>query len=252
MNPVIETKNLSKIFNIGTRERLTLFSDLRYRLSGEYPTRKLHALNDINIKINKGEMTAIIGPNGAGKTTLLRILAGIMAYTSGSMKVREEVSCIFELGLGFNPRFTAIENVYLYGALHGLTRREMDLKLPGIVEFSELGEFMGAKLSEFSSGMRARLAFATVIETLKGIVMIDEILAVGDVSFQEKCSCAIDKMLEDGNTILYITHGLDILKKYNGKALYLDGGNQMAFGEMKEVAELYERNIMLKKNEACV
>jgi len=251
MDPVIETKNLSKIFNIGTRERLTLFSDLRYRLSGEYPKRELRALSDINIKVNKGEMVAIIGPNGAGKTTLLRILAGIMAHTAGSYMVKGEVSCVFELGLGFNPRFTAIENVYLYGALHGLTRREMDLKLPSIINFSELGDFMGAKLSEFSSGMRARLAFATVIETLQGIVMIDEILAVGDVSFQDKCAGAIDGILEKGNTILYITHGLDVLRKYNGKALYIDGGNQIAYGDMKEVAGLYERDVSQKKKDLC-
>ena len=243
MNHVIETKNLSKKFKIGTSDRHTLFSSIRYSLSGEYPTRELWALKDINITVDKGEMMAVIGPNGAGKTTLLKILSGIMAPTSGNLWVEGEVSCVFELGLGFNPRFTAIENVYLYGALHGIGRKEMDKRLPEIIDFSGLEDFMGAKLSEFSSGMRARLAFATVIQTVQGVAMIDEVLSVGDAAFQEKCTGAIEKILSGGNTILYISHGLGELKKYCKKALYIDCGVQAAFGDVDEVIGLYEANV---------
>ena len=248
-NPVIETRNLSKMFHIGTNERHTLFSTLRYKLSGEYPTKEFWALRDVNISINKGEMLPIIGPNGAGKTTLLRILAGIMAPTSGTYSVNGEVSCIFELGLGFNPRFTALENVFLYGALHGMTRREISKKLPEIIEFSELGGFMETKLGEYSSGMRARLAFATVIQTVTGIVMIDEVLSVGDAAFQKKCVDAIEKLLNRGNTILFISHGVSNVVKYCKRALYLGKGKQMAFGDIHEVMALYDKNTKEKEKQ---
>jgi lipopolysaccharide transport system ATP-binding protein len=240
--PIIETNSLSKKFRIGTKERLTLFTTLRYKLSGEYPTKDYWALKDINVSINRGELVPIIGPNGAGKTTLLRILSGIMAPTSGSFSVKGDVSCIFELGLGFNPRFTAIENVYLYGALHGMTRREIDKKLPEIVEFAGLEEFMETKLGDYSSGMKARLAFATVIQTVSEIVMIDEVLSVGDAAFQVKCVDAIEKLLNRGNTVLFISHGIGDIKKYCKRALYIDKGKQVGFGDIDEVVELYAKD----------
>lgn len=240
--PVIETNSLSKKFRIGTKERHTLFTALRYKLSGEYPTKDYWALKDINVTINKGELVPIIGPNGAGKTTLLRILSGIMAPTSGSFRVKGDVSCIFELGLGFNSRFTAIENVYLYGALHGMTRREIDKKLPEIVRFAGLEEFMETKLGDYSSGMKARLAFATVIQTVSEIVMIDEVLAVGDAAFQVKCVDAIEKLLNQGNTVLFIAHGIGDIKKYCKRALYINKGKQVAFGDIDEVMDLYARD----------
>ncbi|MHB9155122.1 MAG: ABC transporter ATP-binding protein, partial [Endomicrobiales bacterium] len=237
---VIETSHLYKKFRIGTSDRLTLFSTLRYKLSGENPTRDHWALKDVSFSVNRGEMIAVIGPNGAGKTTLLRILSGIMAPTSGSFTVREEISCIFELGLGFNQNFTAIENVYQYAALHGISRREIDRRLPEIIEFSELEGFMGAKLGEYSSGMRARLAFATVIQTVRGIVMVDEVLSVGDMSFQKKCMATFQRLLSEGNTILFIAHGLGDMRKHCTRALYLDRGAQMGFGGIDEMERLYE------------
>lgn len=236
---IIETKNLCKEYNIGTSERMTLFSTIRQKLSGEFPNRKIWALKDINFSVEKGEMVAIIGPNGAGKSTLLRILAGIMHPTSGTYTVRGDVSCMFELGLGFNPRFTAIENVFLYGALHGISRKEMDKKLPEIVEFSELEDFMGAKLREFSTGMRARLAFATVIQTLSNIIMVDEALAVGDISFQRKCFKAFEKILNEGATILFVAQSIGEVRKLCKRALYLRKGIQVGYGNLNEMEEMY-------------
>jgi len=236
---VIEVKNLSKRFKIGMRERMTLFSTLRYSLSGELPTKEFWALKNVSFSVKKGELIAIIGPNGAGKTTLLRILAGIMTPTSGDFIVRDDISCIFELGLGFDPRLTALENMYIYGALHGMSRQEIDAKVPEIIEFSELSAFMGAKLGEFSSGMRARLAFATVIHTLGGVVMIDEVLSVGDASFRQKCVKAMENIISNGHTILFISHGLGDIKNIVSKALYLEGGELIKYGGLKEVEELY-------------
>lgn len=246
-NNVIEVNHLSKKFRIGTKDRLTLFTSIRHKLSGEYPKKDFWSLQDVNFSVKKGEMVPIIGPNGAGKTTLLRILSGIMAPTSGSFAVRDEVSCIFELGLGFNPRFTAIDNVYLYGALHGLTKKEIDKKLPDIIEFAELEGFMETKLGEFSSGMRARIAFATVIQTVVGAVMIDEVLSVGDAGFQKKCVTAIEKILNNGCTILFITHGVNDVKHLCQRALYLDKGRQAGFGNMNEMMELYASNTLKKE-----
>jgi lipopolysaccharide transport system ATP-binding protein len=246
-NIVIQANHLSKKFKIGTRERLTLFTSLRYKLSGDYPETDFWALKDISFSVKKGEMVAVIGHNGAGKTTLFRILSGIMKQTSGTYNVTENVSCMFELGLGFNLRFTAIENVYLYGALHGISRKEIDKKMDDIIEFAELDKFMGAKLGEYSSGMISRLAFATVLQTLQGIIFVDEVLSVGDIAFQKKCTKAFEKVLNEGHTILFISHGIGDERRLCSNALYIDHGQQMAFGPMKEVEQMYIERMNSKR-----
>lgn len=240
---VIETHGLSKRFMIGTQERMTLFSSIRYKLNGEFPTREYWALRDINFSVNRGEMVAVIGPNGAGKTTLLRILSGIMRQTQGTFTVTEDVSCVFELGLGFNLRMTAIENLYLYASLHGISRRQINAKLPEIIDFAGLEGFMAAKLGEYSSGMRARLAFATVIQTVQGIVMIDEVLSVGDAVFQRKCLGAIKKILHEGNTVLFIAHGTSEVRDMCSRALYINAGKQVGFGPLGDIEALYSRDV---------
>lgn len=241
-NEIIKVEGISKRFDIGTKERMTLLATIRHKLSGEYPTREVWALKDINFSLKKGEMAVIVGPNGAGKTTLLRILAGIMVPTFGKYEIGGQVSCIFDLGIGFNPKFSAIDNVYMYGALLGISRKELDKKLPDIVEFSELGDFMGAKLSEFSSGMRSRLAFSTIVQTIKDIIMVDEVLAVGDASFQRKCMATFENLLNQGKTIIYISHSPIGVRKFCNKALYINHGRQMAFGNFDEVTEMYGNN----------
>lgn len=246
-NIVIQTNNLSKKFKIGTRERLTFFTTLKYKLSGEYPETDFWALKNITFSVKKGEMIAVIGHNGAGKTTLFRILSGIMKQTSGTFSVKEELSCMFELGLGFNLRFTAIENVYLYGALHGISRKEIDKKMDAIIEFAELDKFMGAKLGEYSSGMISRLAFATVMQTLKGIILVDEVLSVGDIGFQQKCIKEFEKVLNSGHTILFISHGIGEIKRLCSKALYIDHGEQMAFGPVDEVEQMYYEKMNIQR-----
>ncbi len=240
---VIETNNLSKRFTIGTRERMTFFTTMREVLSSETPKKDIWAVKDISFKVKKGEMVAVIGPNGAGKTTLLRVLSGIMAPTSGEYITREEVSPMFELGLGFNPLFTAIQNIYLYGALHGLSRKDIERKLPGIIEFSGLKGFMHAKLREFSSGMRQRLAFATVMQTARGIIMVDEVLAVGDISFQKKCLNAFREILNRGDTILYVSHDIGSVRPLCSRALYLNRGQQRGYGPLPEMESLYNEDL---------
>lgn len=236
---VIETRNLYKKFRIGTTERRTLFSAIRRTLSGDNPTRDIWALKDVSFSVSKGEMVAVIGPNGAGKTTLLRILAGIMTPTSGSFSVAGDVSCIFELGLGFNPHFTGLENVYQYASLHGISRREIEKKLPEIIEFAELEGFMGAKLGEYSSGMRARLAFATVMQMLRGIVMVDEVLAVGDERFQAKCAERIREIRAGGTTLFYVSHQMDQVAATCDRVLLLHHGRLCHDGPPAESIRRY-------------
>lgn len=241
---IIKTNDIFKMFHIGSNEKFTIFNTLRYKLSGETPKKELWALKNVNISVKEGEMIAVIGPNGAGKTTLLRILSGIMATTSGSYRVEGKVSSIFELGLGFNPRFTALQNVYLYGALHGLSRKQVDKILPEVIEFSGLQEFMGAKLSEFSSGMRQRLAFAAIIQTVEDIVMVDEVMAVGDQSFKIKCLDSFKNLLHEGKTILFVTQSLSgELKNLCNRALYLSKGEQMYYGEPEEAQRRYDKDV---------
>lgn len=244
MAEVLKTENMSKKFHVGCDQKFTLFSTLRYKLSGENPKKQIWALKDINISVNKGEMIGVIGPNGSGKTTLLRILSGIMAATKGNYHITEKVSSIFELGLGFNPRFTALQNVYLYGALHGYSRKRIDELMPGIVEYSGLHDFMGAKLSEFSSGMRQRLAFSTIIRTVDDVVMVDEALSVGDQAFQKKCIKSFKNLLDKGKTILFVTQNLDgDLKEMCSRALYVNRGEQMFYGDKNDALEMYARDI---------
>jgi len=250
-NFVIEVDNLWKRFFIGETKRMTLFSTIRYKLSGEVPKREYWALKGINFKVKKGEMVAIIGPNGAGKTTLLRILSGIMEPTFGVYSVTGEVSPILELGLGFDPNFTALENIYLYGALHGYPRKKINKCLDRIIDFSELGEFINTKLRDFSSGMRQRLAFATIIETAGDIIMVDEVLSVGDTSFQRKCIKKFEELLNRGKTILFVSHGIGEERKMCKRALYINKGEQKGFGALEEMENLYRKDIgeNLRKNE---
>ena len=202
----------------------------------------ISAIKDLSFSINDGEIVGLLGPNGAGKTTLLKNLAGIMAPTSGKVKARDDIFTIFELGIGFNVYFNGIENLYLYGALHGMTRRDIHRNLPRIIEFSGLGDFMYAKLSEYSSGMRQRLAFATIIQTAKGIIMVDEALSVGDQAFQCQCLAAFEDLLRRGNTILFVTHGIGEARRLCSRALYLNQGCIRHFGEVNETEEIYRKD----------
>lgn len=247
MNTVVKVNNLFKRFLIGTNERLTLFQTLRYKLSGENPARELWALQNINLELKKGEMLAIIGPNGSGKTTLLKILAGIIKPTFGNFSIEGNVSTIFELGLGFNPRFTALDNIYMYGALHGITKKDINKKLDAILDFAELKDFVGAKINDFSSGMRARLAFATVIQTVQDIILVDEVLTVGDLAFQKKCVNIFEKLLNNGHTILFVSHGIGEAKRICSKALYLDKGKQIGFGNLNDLEQLYNKAVLENK-----
>ena len=197
------------------------------------------ALKDISLTIRRGESVGIIGPNGAGKSTLLRILARLGPPTQGKVAVRGRVSPLLELGAGFHPQITGRDNAILNAVLLGLSRKEAQEKLPEMVEFSELGEFIDQPMRTYSSGMYVRLGFAVAVHVKPEILLIDEVLAVGDAEFQHKCFTHIDKLRADQVTIVLVTHDLESVKRFCDRAILLNHGSIAAEGAPQDVVDEY-------------
>jgi lipopolysaccharide transport system ATP-binding protein len=237
---VIEVKHLNKVFRIPHEKRNTLFAALTGLLRPtNYET--FHALKDINFSVEDGEMFGIIGKNGSGKSTLLKILSRILVPTEGLVITRKHVTPFLELGVGFNYDFTAAENVKIYGIIMGLSPREIENKTEDILEFAGLTRFKDTKLRNFSSGMQVRLAFSTAIQTRPEILLLDEVLAVGDIEFQKKCYEVIKKFKNEGVTIVYVSHDLESVNKYCERTLLLNQGIEVLMGETNEVVAEYEK-----------
>lgn len=234
---IIEVKNLSKVYNLYNKpiDRLKEALDIRKK---QYHTT-LYALNNVSFEVKKGENIGIIGTNGSGKSTLLKILTGVLTATEGEVKVNGKVSALLELGAGFNSEYTGIENIYLNGTMMGFSKEEMDKKLPVIVEFANIGEFINQPVKTYSSGMYARLAFAVAINVEPDILIVDETLSVGDTRFQIKCMNHMQKMIEGGTTILFVSHDINSVRRFCHKALWLNKGNVMMYGESNKVADAY-------------
>lgn len=201
--------------------------------------REFHALKNINFTIKKGENVGIIGRNGAGKSTLLKIITGLIAPTSGSIEINGRISAIIELGAGFNPEYTGLENIYLNGMIKGMSRKEIDEIVDDIVDFSEIKEFIHQPVKTYSSGMYARLAFSVAINTKPDILIVDEALSVGDMLFQHKCMSRMKKMMEEGVTILFVSHDIHAIKSLCSKCVYIEQGEMIAYGDSLEVSNLY-------------
>jgi len=197
------------------------------------------ALRDLSLTIRRGESVGIIGPNGAGKSTLLRIVSGLAPLTKGRLTVRGRVSPLLELGAGFHPQISGRENAILNAVLLGLSRKEAQEKLPDIVEFSELGGFIGQPMRTYSSGMYVRLGFAVAVHVKPEILLVDEVLAVGDAEFQRKCFAHIEKLRQDKVTIVLVTHDLDNVKRFCERAVLLNQGVIAAEGKPQEVVDEY-------------
>lgn len=206
--------------------------------------RPFNALNDISVEVKRGETLGIIGRNGSGKSTLLQIIAGVLQPTSGGVTVNGKVSALLELGTGFNPEFTGIQNIYLNGAIMGHSKSDMDRRLDAIVSFAEIGEFIKQPVKTYSSGMSVRLAFACAINIDPDVLIIDEALAVGDSKFQKKCYDKMNVFKERGKTIIWVTHGT--IKNFASKGLVLDQGKQLYLGDA-EKAELKYMQLLYPK-----
>lgn len=235
---VIQVSNVSKCYESYRKPIHRLWQSLSGNTNNKW-CEEFWALKDIDLAVGKGETVGIVGRNGSGKSTLLQIIAGILQPTSGSVATQGRISALLELGAGFNPDFTGMENARLNASIMGLTREEFHQKLPDIVEFCGLGEFLQRPVKTYSSGMFVRLAFAVAINMNPDILIIDEALAVGDVRFQRKCFRRLDDLKAAGVSILFVTHSTDSVIKYCDRAIMLDDGELKMTGSPKDVVQAY-------------
>jgi len=235
----IEARGISKAFRLPThridslKERITTFGSREFR--------ELRALRDVSFDVHRGEFFGIVGRNGSGKSTLLKILASIYAADRGRVRMAGRLAPFIELGVGFNPDLTARENVELNGVMMGLHRDEARKRLPAVLEFAELEEFVDMKLKNYSSGMLVRLAFSVMIQSDAEILLIDEVLAVGDASFQQKCADVFHEMRDSDRTVVLVTHDMNAVEHYCHRAMLLHDGTIRATGDPHEVARSYLR-----------
>ncbi len=201
---------------------------------------RMHALRDVNFEVKRGEFFGIVGRNGSGKSTLLKLIGGIYQPTKGTVTVNGTLTPFIELGIGFNPELTGRENVYLNGAILGLTRKEIEAKYDEIVGFAELPRFMDQKLKNYSSGMQVRLAFSIAIQAHNDILLIDEVLAVGDAAFQRKCYNVFQDMKKQGKTVIFVTHDMGAVQEFCDRALMIEDSEVIMIGQPREVALRYE------------
>jgi lipopolysaccharide transport system ATP-binding protein len=241
----IKVTHLSKCYLIydkpQDRLKQSIYPRLQ-RLVGRQPVhyyREFWALKDVSFEIKKGETVGIIGRNGSGKSTLLQMICGTLAPTSGHVQTHGRIAALLELGSGFNPEFTGRENVYMNGAIMGLSHDEINARFEDVEAFAEIGQFIEQPVKTYSSGMFVRLAFASNIMSNPDIMIVDEALAVGDMKFQAKCMTALTRMQERGTTVLFVSHDIGALKSLCSKGIYLERGSVKAIGKASEVAEGY-------------
>ena len=244
----IKVENVSKAFRLKKRYRqsTTLKSALihalrRQRVAEE--ERQFWALKDVSFDVPKGTTLGMIGSNGSGKSTLLKLLAGIHRPTSGHVSTKGRISALIELGAGFHPEFTGRENIYINGIILGLSRKQVQERIDDIIHFSELEDFIDNPVKTYSSGMYMRLAFSIAATVDPDILLIDEILAVGDASFQRKCQNKLNAFKADGKTIVLVTHDLSALERYCDRVLWMDHGQLKAYGDVQSVMQMYLEHV---------
>ena len=237
---VIEIKNLTKEYKMFKRKKDRLFETI---LPGYEKHSTFKALDDLNLNVKKGEILGILGKNGAGKSTLLKIITGVVAQTSGTMKVNGKISSLLELGTAFNPELTGIENIYQHGQVMGLTNEQIENKKQEIIDFADIGEHLYQPVKTYSSGMFARLAFACAINVEPDILIVDEVLSVGDMSFQLKCFKKFEEFKKKGKTILFVTHNIADVQKNCNRTIILVKGKKIFDGDVKGGVEQYKKLI---------
>ena len=234
----VEVEGLSKTFRIPHEKRATVFETLAGALrKNEYEV--FNVLEDVSFSVTEGECVGIIGENGSGKSTLLKVIANILRPTKCRVAVRGRMTPFLELGVGFQPDLTVRENVGMYATIMGLSNGMIRDRIEDVIEFAGLGRFEDAKLKNLSSGMQVRLAFSKAIQTDPDILLIDEVLAVGDMEFQQKCFEVFKRYRREGVTILFVSHGLGAVRRFCDKALLLSHGRQVAFGETGDIIDRY-------------
>ena len=258
----IKVENLSKVYKLYNAPIDRMKEALHPRKKIYH--KEFYALNDVSFEIKRGECVGILGKNGAGKSTILKIITGVLSPTSGKVEVNGKISALLELGAGFNPEYTGMENIYFQGNLMGFEREEMDAKVQAILDFADIGAFIDQPVKNYSSGMFARLAFAVAISVEPDILIVDEALSVGDMFFQAKSMTHMKKLIEsDKTTVLFVSHDIASIRSMCSKAVLLENGYVKMFGSADEVTNEYfaskysaekssstDSNIMIEKNDS--
>ncbi len=239
----VKVENVSILFNL-SKEKVDNIKEYFIKLV----TRKLHynefwALTDVSFEVAEGERLGILGFNGAGKSTLLKVIAGVLKPTKGKVSVHGVIAPLLELGAGFDMNYTGAENIYLYGATMGYSRKYIEERYNEIVEFSELGEFIDVPVKNYSSGMRARLGFAIATAVDPEVLILDEVLSVGDAKFRIKSENKIKSMFDKGVTVLFVSHNTAQVRRLCTKAILLDHGKIIANGDVNEVCDIYDKRV---------
>jgi len=239
----VKVENVSILFNL-SKEKVDNIKEYFIKLV----TRKLHynefwALTDVSFEVAEGERLGILGFNGAGKSTLLKVIAGVLKPTKGKVSVQGVIAPLLELGAGFDMNYTGAENIYLYGATMGYSRKYIEERYNEIVEFSELGEFIDVPVKNYSSGMRARLGFAIATAVDPEVLILDEVLSVGDAKFRIKSENKIKSMFDKGVTVLFVSHNTAQVRRLCTKAILLDHGKIIANGDVNEVCDIYDKKV---------
>lgn len=239
-NLAIELKDITMEFNLH-REKLDSAKEYFIKLiKRDIKKEKFKALDDVSFSVNKGDRVGVLGLNGAGKSTLMKVIAGVFEPTKGKVYKQGVLAPMIELGAGFDNQYTGAENIFLYGAVLGHSRKYMQQRFDDIVKFSELNEFIDVPLKNYSSGMRARLGFAIATMVKPDILILDEVLSVGDAKFKKKSEEKLKSMMDENTTVLFVSHNLAQVKRICNKAMILEKGKLIAYGDIEEVAGKYE------------
>lgn len=234
---VIKVEHLSKLYKIFDKPSDRVKESL-------YPFRKrfsrdFYALNDVCFEVRRGECIGLLGKNGAGKSTLLKLLTGVLTPSSGKVEIDGKISALLELGGSFNPEMTGMQNIFFNGTLMGYTKKEIKEKLPTILEFADIGDFINQPVKMYSSGMFARLAFAVSVNVEPDILIVDEVLAVGDLRFQMKCMDKMKKLMSGGTTVLFVSHDINAVRRLCNRAIWIDNGNLILDADVNTVGDRY-------------
>ncbi|BBF44138.1 teichoic acid export ATP-binding protein TagH [Lachnospiraceae bacterium KM106-2] len=240
---VLKVNNVGMLFNLSAEKVDNIKEYVIKLIKRELRFQEFWALKNVSFELKEGERLGILGLNGAGKSTLLKTIAGVLKPTEGNVSIKGKIVPLLELGAGFDQQYTGRENIYLYGAVLGYSRAFLDEKYEEIVEFSELGDFIDVPIKNYSSGMKARLGFAIATIVEPEILILDEVLSVGDAKFRKKSEKKIMSMFDKGVTVLFVSHSLEQVKRLCDKAIILEHGQIIAAGDIDQVSKIYEEKI---------
>ena len=239
----MKIENVSMKFNLSSEKVDNIKEYVIKMVKKELMFQEFWALRDISFEVQKGDRVGIMGLNGAGKSTLLKVISGVLKATQGTVTTNGKIAPLLELGAGFDRQYTGAENIYLYGAMLGYSKEFLEARYDEIVEFSELGSFIDVPVKNYSSGMQARIGFAIATMVRPDILIVDEILSVGDFKFQEKCKARMSEMLEAGTTLLLVSHSIEDIRNMCTHAAWIDHGEMKQRGEVMEVTEAYLKGV---------